>query len=100
MQLTSPVALYYAAYSSADLDATVENYLKTLVDRVEDKTKSKGLFYNFYFLNDLGVAQDAFSSYKGRALENLKSVSKKYDPKGVFQTLVPGFKLGKLVDGA
>ena len=94
------MALYYAAYSNPDLDNTVENYLKILISAVEKKTKAKNLYYNFYFLNDLGIAQDAFSSYKGGSLDKLKAISKKYDPKGVFQKLVPGFKLGMLLDGA
>jgi hypothetical protein len=94
------VALYYTAYSDAKLDETAENYLKTLISTVEKKTKANNLYYDFYFLNDLGIAQDAFSSYKGRALEKMKAISKKYDPRGVFQHLVPGFKLGYLVDGA
>jgi hypothetical protein len=94
------VALYYAAYTDAGLDTTVENYLQTLISTVEKETKAKGLYYDFYFLNDLGLEQDAFSSYKGGALSKFRAISKKYDPKGVFQRLVPGFKLGSLNDGA
>ncbi|KAF2823680.1 FAD-binding domain-containing protein [Ophiobolus disseminans] len=94
------MALYYTAYSDPKLDETAENYLKTLISTVEKKTKAKNLFYDFYFLNDLGIAQDAFTSYKGGALNKLKAISRKYDPRGVFQHLVPGYKLGYLVDGS
>ncbi|KAF2796778.1 FAD-binding domain-containing protein [Melanomma pulvis-pyrius CBS 109.77] len=95
-------ALYYAAYTDPADDDKAENYLQTLISRVESTTKAKGLYYPYYFFNNLGIKQEPFKFYGGgKSLPKLKIISKKYDPLGVFQKLVPGFKLGTgALDGA
>jgi hypothetical protein len=58
----------------------------------------RGIIQQFIHLNYAGESQDPIGSYgkNGDKKKQLQAVSKKYDPKGVFQTKVPGgFKLFK-----
>lgn len=78
-----------------------EEFLEALISKVEEQTKAKDLYYPFYWLNTLGARQSAFDLYGGgKSLPRLWDVSKKYDPDGVFQRLVYGFKLDGTFDGA
>ena len=57
---------------------------------------SKGLKHDLIYLNYANADQDPLASYGEDNLSYLKSVAKKYDPKGIFQTQVPGgFKVSK-----
>jgi len=57
---------------------------------VEDLVKAKGLFEPYLFLNDTGIDQKVIASYGDAQVKELVKVSKKYDPKGVFQKLAKG----------
>jgi hypothetical protein len=71
-----------------------EEALKDLIGLIEGLTKEEGVFHKYKYLNFAASFQDPFTSYGIDELEKLKSVAKKYDPRGVFQTQVPGgFKL-------
>ncbi|PWW80760.1 FAD-binding domain-containing protein [Tuber magnatum] len=62
--------------------------------QVEDLAKAKGLFEQYLFLNDAAIDQKVIASYGDAQVKELKRVSQKYDPKGVFQKLAKGgFKL-------
>ncbi|KAL8776197.1 MAG: hypothetical protein Q9203_006507 [Teloschistes exilis] len=88
------IALCYAFWDDEKLDARVQNYLETLIKNLDAISKKKGLYYPFTFLNDAGGTQNPFATYGyGKSLPKMKAIAKKYDPKGVFQRLVPGFKL-------
>jgi len=66
----------------------------SFMKRVEDLAKAKGLFEPYLFLNDAGIDQKVIASYGDAQVKELVKVSKKYDPKGVFQKLAKrGFKL-------
>ena len=71
-----------------------EEGLKDLVKMVEDITKKEGVYHPWKYLNFAASFQDPLGSYGKKELKQLKKVAHKYDPSGVFQTLVPGgFKL-------
>lgn len=71
-----------------------EEALKDLVKMVEDITKKEGVYHPYKYLNFAASFQDPLGSYGKKELKKLKKVAHKYDPSGVFQTLVPGgFKL-------
>lgn len=54
-----------------------------------------GLYNAYAYLNDAGPDQAVFQGYGAGNLQRLRDISKKYDPEGVFQKLLPGgFKLG------
>ena len=73
-------------------DVYMSAFLKSLHDKhVEILTKA-GVYNPFIYLNYADKSQDPFASWNAK--KHLLAVSKKYDPKGIFQTKVPGgFKL-------
>lgn len=79
--------------SAAAFDGFEEG-LKDLLKMVEDLTKKEGVYHPWKYLNFAASFQDPLGSYGKKELKQLKKVARKYDPSGVFQTLVPGgFKL-------
>ena len=88
------VVLCYAFWFEESLDTRMEKYLQTLIQNLDTGSKQAGHYYPFVFLNNAGDTQNPFASYGyGKSLPKLKAIAKKYDPQGVFQRLVPGFKL-------
>lgn len=78
---------------SAD-DARIEQHAKDLFQECEDEAKKLGLYNKYQYLNYAAPWQDPISGYGAAQKAKLQAVSKKYDPKGVFQKQVPGgFKL-------
>jgi len=66
----------------------------SFMKQIEDLAKAKGLFEPYLFLNDAAIDQKVIASYGGAQVKELVKISKKYDPKGVFQKLAKGgFKL-------
>lgn len=50
------------------------------------------------YLNYADKTQDPLSSYGPKNVKKMKDAARKYDPKGVFQKLVPGgFKISAVV---
>lgn len=78
----------------AEDDEAVYQIMKETMARVEEYTKSHQVYDPFLFLNDAFASQNPFAGYGDSRYNMLKAASKKYDPHGVFQRLVPGgFKL-------
>jgi hypothetical protein len=83
-----------AAYANAADDAVVQNGIRAIVDQHMAILRSEGLYIPFQYLNYADISQDPIGSYGPDIKARLQAVSKKYDPKGLFQTAVPGgFKL-------
>lgn len=77
-------------------DALINNVAKNLIGRIENATKAAGLFNEYQYLNYAAKFQRPILSYGAASNAELRRVSKKYDPTGLFQTAVPGgFKLVK-----
>lgn len=56
--------------------------------------KSQGLSNEFVYLNYALPSQDPIAGYGEGNVRHLREMSRRYDPEGVFQRLVPGgFKL-------
>ncbi|OKL59054.1 hypothetical protein UA08_05973 [Talaromyces atroroseus] len=89
------VAEVYVTWSDAADDEVVKEYLTSTIADIDRQSKEKGLYYPFTWLNDAGFDNSPISTYGyGESLRKMKAVSHTYDPAGVFQKLVPGFKLG------
>ena len=87
-----------AAWNNKADDVWMDNYLTGLMDAQVAYLKSKNLHIPFTYYNYGGKKQDPIGSYgqNGSMKKQLQAVSRKYDPKGIFQTQVPGgFKLFK-----
>lgn len=83
-----------ATWTNPDDDDTVKDFLTSTIADIDARSKAKGIYYPLTWLNDAGGLQNPFATYGGgKSLSKLRAISRKYDPAGVFQTLVPGFKL-------
>ncbi|KAF2197572.1 bifunctional solanapyrone synthase [Delitschia confertaspora ATCC 74209] len=81
-------------WTQASDDATALSIVRSTIDRVEALAKSRNLHDPYVFLNDAAPYQKVIQSYGPNNLQKMKAVGNKYDPTGVFQTLVPGgFKI-------
>lgn len=70
------------------------NALKSFIRIFNDFAEQEGLRHNYVYLNYAGYFQDPLAGYGAEKVDELKAVSQKYDPEGLFQTqLVGGFKL-------
>lgn len=67
---------------------------KNFTADIEAKAKEMGLSEDFLYLNDASSDQLVIKGYGEENMKKLQKVSKKYDPKQVFQKRVTGgFKL-------
>ncbi|KAH8701253.1 oxidoreductase FAD-binding protein [Phaeosphaeriaceae sp. PMI808] len=83
-----------ATWNNAADTEFMEAWLDSMRDNHVGILRENGLLEPFIYLNYAGGKQDPIGSYGTK--EQLQAVSKKYDPKGIFQKLVPGgFKLFK-----
>ncbi|GFF87726.1 bifunctional solanapyrone synthase [Aspergillus udagawae] len=82
-------------WDNADDDETVVTWAKKFWDTVAAKAKNEGVFHNYVYMNYASQYQDVIAGYGPANKAKLQRIAAKYDPKGVHQTLQPGyFKLG------
>jgi hypothetical protein len=68
-----------------------------LNQRVEAFSKSVGSSEEFVYLPYANALQDPIGSYGAANVEYIRQVAKKYDPRGFFQSRVPGgFKIDRV----
>ncbi|KAI1779467.1 Glucooligosaccharide oxidase [Hypoxylon cercidicola] len=79
-----------AAYNNESDDALVEAAMTDIVEKQRALLKSHGYLIDFIYLNYADISQDVFDSWGADNVAKLQDVSKKFDPEGVFQTMVPG----------
>jgi hypothetical protein len=91
----SLVSLLLLAYwAKKDDDEKLIAAQKDTLDKIRAEAVNRGVHVPFEFLNYAFSQQDPIGSYGVESGERLREVSRKYDPEGVFQKLVPGgFKL-------
>lgn len=69
--------------------------MRTLEQDLIALAQQKGLYNEWIYLNYASQWQDPIKAYGANEVAFLRSVSREYDPKGIFQKAVPGgFKLG------
>ncbi|KAL5419943.1 hypothetical protein PMIN03_000161 [Paraphaeosphaeria minitans] len=73
----------------------VYNRMRILENALIALAKDKGVYNEWVYLNYASQWQNPITGYGASEVAFLKSVSKQYDPQGIFQKAVPGgFKLG------
>lgn len=83
-------------WSDPAYDAEMEQARDKVVEVSTAIAKKYGKFDPFIYINYGSPFQDPLCGYGAENVAFLKKTAKKYDPKGVFQTLMPGgFKLSK-----
>jgi FAD/FMN-containing dehydrogenase len=82
------------AWSNASDDALMNRFAQTVVADIDAAAKRLSQHYEYKYLNYASPWQEVIQSYGARNVEKMRNVSKKYDPRGIFQKKVPGgFKL-------
>lgn len=90
------MSIVTAAWSNAADDAVVQQRIAAIADKHERLVRKQRLYIPFKYLNYADISQDVIGSYGMNNKRRLRAVSRKYDPKGLFQTSVPGgFKVWK-----
>ena len=75
----------------------VEKTARKMVKEVSAIAKAAGLLHEFQYINYADPSQDPIRSYGKENVKRLRRMSRRYDPKGVFQRQAPGgFKLWPL----
>jgi hypothetical protein len=88
------IILLNPTWDSRDDDARVQDGVKKLLATFKHLAHEKGLLHRYIFTNYAHQNEDVFQGYGQDSAANLKKVSAKYDPEGIFQKNVPGgFKL-------
>ncbi|KAF1979990.1 FAD-binding domain-containing protein [Bimuria novae-zelandiae CBS 107.79] len=72
-------------------DVRVLKFHADVLERVKVEAQKRGLDNDFIYQNYASQFQDVFSSYGKDNQKRLVAVSRKYDPKQVFQKLQPGY---------
>ncbi|KAJ1323482.1 prosolanapyrone-II oxidase [Microdochium nivale] len=82
-------------WSDAAYDDQVYTAAQKWHSQVQAYTDSRGKAHRFEFANYAAKFQSVIASYGSQNLEFLRTVSRKYDPKQIFQrSATGGYKLG------
>ena len=94
LMLTQTVFQANLAWKNSKDDALFDGIGQSTIDQLSKYAKSINKDFGYIYLDYAYKTQDPIGSYGADNVRFLKTVAKKYDPEGVFQTLVPGgFKL-------
>lgn len=93
---SSTVVQLAVQWSSSADDSTVYSTTQRVIERSVAAAKTLGVDNKYIYQNYAAKGQDVFAGYGETNQRRLIEISKRYDPKGVFQKLQPGyFKLGR-----
>ena len=86
--------LYSAFWSKAEDDELISSEYERLTNTGVKLAKQMGVYSKYVYLNYAEKFQDPFAGYGAEEIAFLRAVSKKYDPTGFWQRVMPGgFKL-------
>lgn len=96
MYLSHTVVNLAVSWSDAADDAQVYSATQRVIDRSITVAEKLGVANKYIYQNYAAKDQDVLAGYGEVNRQRLIKISEKYDPKGVFQKLQPGyFKLGR-----
>ncbi|KAL4738242.1 hypothetical protein BDV11DRAFT_206088 [Aspergillus similis] len=89
------VLVLVSNYWSDEADsAALRDGTRALIEEIDALAKSEGLDERFRYMNYADAWQDVVARYGEESVRELWRVSRRYDPRGIFQERVPGgFKL-------
>ncbi|KAJ5098293.1 hypothetical protein N7532_005294 [Penicillium argentinense] len=90
---SSQVYLCYAEvveWIGSAYDDIVAKWVEDTTHAINNATKKAGLYDAFNYMGDSAGFQSIFPGYGEENHQRLISIAQKYDPHGVFQTLMPG----------
>ncbi|KAK8157195.1 hypothetical protein IWX90DRAFT_516452 [Phyllosticta citrichinensis] len=89
--------LYDVGWMSEENDELFHKLSEQYVEDLGSYAKSIGKSNPFLYLDNADPTQDPLSTYGHANIQKMRAAAVKYDPEGVFQTMVPGeFKLSKV----
>jgi hypothetical protein len=71
-------------------DKTAYAASRAVLTRIEKITKRHGSYLEYQFMNDASWDQRVIEHYGAESVAFLRTVHEEYDPRGIFQKLVPG----------
>ncbi|PBP15810.1 FAD binding domain-containing protein [Diplocarpon rosae] len=86
-----PVFNLVYSWSSASDDSRILAAARSIISRSNSTAYTRGLGHAFIYQNYAALEQPVLQSYGRQNLARLQAVSRKYDPKGVWQKLQPGY---------
>ncbi|EOD43523.1 putative fad binding domain containing protein [Neofusicoccum parvum UCRNP2] len=87
----------YCGWKGAERDAAFEDAERELITSLKAFAASKGKDHPYVYLPYAYKDQKPLEGYPAVNIEKIRAAAKKYDPEGVFQTMVPGgFKITKV----
>jgi len=87
----------YLAWNGASQDKFFQSQGDWLISELSTYAKSIGKSNPFIYLDYAYKTQKPLVSYGAKNVAKIRAAAKKYDPNGVFQTMVPGgFKISKV----
>lgn len=87
----------YISWQGAAQDKLFQQAGAELIGRIRAYAESIGTDNPYLYLDYADVTQDPLQGYGVENIEKMKAAARKYDPQGVFQSLVPGgFKISKV----
>lgn len=93
------MCLFYVSWTVADEDELFEGQGIEMVDRLHEYATSIDADHEYIYLDYADELQDPLGSYGPENVAKMRAASAKYDPMGVFQSMVPGgFKISKVTD--
>ena len=78
-------------WNSREDDHACETAGRNIIERITIVAKEMGLHHRYIYQNYANISQDVFAGYGEKNREELRRIQKKYDPKGVFSRLQPGY---------
>ncbi|KAL3482378.1 hypothetical protein BJX99DRAFT_266044 [Aspergillus californicus] len=78
-------------WNSTSDDDTIYRFANDFFNTVAVEAKFRGLDNDFVYMNYASQFQDVISSYGASSKAKLQAVAAKYDPRGVYQKLQPGY---------
>lgn len=87
----------YFGYNGPENDDIFQTIGEWLISELHDYAQSLGKANGWIYLNYADETQKPLESYGEENVKKIRAAAKKYDPEGVFQTMVPGgFKISKV----
>lgn len=89
----SKVYLCYAEvveWIGSAYDDIVAKWVEDTTYKINNATQEAGLYDPFNYMGDSAGFQSIFPGYGETNHRKLQTIARKYDPSGVFQTLMPG----------
>lgn len=86
----------YVAWQNESQDNLFVGFGQSFIDELNDYAVSIGADNPYIYLDYAYKTQDPLASYGQKNYAHIQAMAEKYDPIGVFQTMVPGgFKITK-----